>query len=76
MKEIYKEIALKTGGSHYPEVGGQLLEQFADELVRSCAKLIESHADSLSAYKFNDKASTAKTCAGIILEHFGLKDTQ
>lgn len=30
-------VALQVGGAHYPEVGGELLEKFATELVRQCA---------------------------------------
>ena len=39
MNKRIKEIALQAGGSHYPEVGGQLLEQFAEILVRECADI-------------------------------------
>lgn len=39
--KIYEELALQTGGSHYPEVGGKLLEQFADLLVKECIKVVE-----------------------------------
>lgn len=41
-KELFKEIALQAGGSHYPEVGGQLLNQFADLLLAEVIKTIES----------------------------------
>ena len=41
MKSVYKELALQAGGSHYPEVGGDLLEKFADLLVSECVKAIE-----------------------------------
>lgn len=39
------ELALEAGGSHYPEVGGAMLEQFAELLIRECANiaLTESH---------------------------------
>jgi hypothetical protein len=33
------DIALATGGSHYPGVGGELLEKFATELVKQCAEI-------------------------------------
>jgi hypothetical protein len=42
MKDIYKEIALQAGGSHYPEVGGELLEKFADLLLKEVIKTVES----------------------------------
>lgn len=41
MKSIYKELALQAGGSHYPEVGGELLEKFANLLVKECIKAVE-----------------------------------
>jgi hypothetical protein len=39
------ELALEAGGSHYPETGGQLLEKFAELVVRECANIAvtESH---------------------------------
>ena len=42
MKDIYKEIALQAGGSHYPEVGGELLGKFADLLLKEVIKTVES----------------------------------
>lgn len=41
MKDVYKEIALQAGGSHYPAVGGDLLQKFADLLVKECIKVVE-----------------------------------
>ena len=35
----FAELALEVGGSHYPDVGGRLLEQFAEKLVRECADI-------------------------------------
>lgn len=40
-KELFKEIALQAGGSHYPDVGGQTLNQFADLLLAEVIKTIE-----------------------------------
>ena len=42
MKDIYAKIALEVGGSHYPEVGGELLEKFADLLLKEVIKTVES----------------------------------
>lgn len=39
-KELFKELALQAGGSHYPEVGGSTLEKFAELLVKECIKTI------------------------------------
>ncbi len=41
-KELFKEIALQAGGSHYPNVGGATLNQFADLLLAEVIKTIES----------------------------------
>ena len=35
-----KELALQAGGSHYPEVGGELLQKFAELLIKDCAKQV------------------------------------
>jgi hypothetical protein len=40
------ELALATGGSHYPEVGGKLLEQFAEMIVRECADIAQREKDN------------------------------
>jgi hypothetical protein len=36
----FHDIALRVGGSHYPGVGGDLLEKFGEMVVReACQKL-------------------------------------
>ena len=35
------EIALHTGGSHYPDVGGELLEKYGEAIVRKCAEIAQ-----------------------------------
>jgi hypothetical protein len=40
MKDIYYNIALQVGGSHYPNVGGDLLEKFGDLLVQEILQTI------------------------------------
>jgi hypothetical protein len=37
----YHDIALATGGSHYPMVGGHLLEKFGDLLLESIFRQIQ-----------------------------------
>lgn len=37
-----KELALQAGGSHYPEVGGELLQKFAELLIKDCAKHVRN----------------------------------
>jgi hypothetical protein len=41
MKQKFKEIALQAGGSHYPDVGGDLLEKFGEMVVQECIDIIE-----------------------------------
>ena len=40
MKKKFKEIALQVGGSHYPDVGGELLEKFGEMVVQECIDII------------------------------------
>lgn len=42
MKQKIKEIALQAGGSHYPDVGGELLQQFADLLLAECIDAVNN----------------------------------
>ena len=46
MRKLIKEIALQTGGSHYPTVGGDLLEKFAEKIVKRCADIAHRYDDS------------------------------
>lgn len=46
MKPQIKQIALEVGGSHYPDVGGELLEKFAENVVRRCADIAHRYDDS------------------------------
>jgi hypothetical protein len=40
-KELFKEIALQAGGSHYPEVGGATLEKFAELLLERVIEVVQ-----------------------------------
>lgn len=46
MNTMIKEIALKVGGSHYPEVGGIYVEQFAKEIAKECIRTIQSDSSN------------------------------
>jgi hypothetical protein len=37
----FHEFALQTGGSHYPEVGGELLQKFGEMVVNECCQKLE-----------------------------------
>lgn len=58
-----KEIALQAGGSHYPEVGGETLEKFAELVVKECAELFPMTFTDEQYQRRIDKT---------ILKHFGL----
>jgi hypothetical protein len=45
MKKVIKQLALETGGSHYPAVGGDLLQRFSENLLTECYKQIQQSPD-------------------------------
>ena len=47
----FHDIALQVGGSHYPEVGGELLQKFGEEIVKECAKMAELKEQGYSDFK-------------------------
>ena len=63
MSPKIKELALRAGGSHYPEVGGETLEKFAELVVRECAALFPMTFTDEQYQRRIDKT---------ILKHFGL----
>lgn len=42
MNEKIKDIALQVGGSHYPDVGGELLEKFARKIIDECVVAVQN----------------------------------
>jgi hypothetical protein len=63
MNPKIKELALQAGGSHYPEVGGETLEKFAELVIRECAELFPMTFTDEQYQRRIDKT---------ILKHFGL----
>lgn len=59
MNQKIHDIALATGGSHYPQVGGQLLEQSILMTVRKCIELALANDDPFTAQD--------------IAQHFGIE---
>ena len=55
MKKVFEEIALQVGGSHYPDVGGDLLEKFGEMIVQKCIDIIESGDYRDSTYTTYDQ---------------------
>jgi hypothetical protein len=52
MKQPYHDIALAAGGSHYPTVGGRLLEQFGQLVAERCMALADAEAAERIAQEF------------------------
>jgi hypothetical protein len=52
MKQPFYDIALATGGSHYPDVGGRLLEQFGHLVVERCMALADAETARRIAQEF------------------------
>jgi len=55
MKQKVKEIALQVGGSHYPEVGGELLEKVVDLVVAECIDAVKNTDTRHIVYTSYDK---------------------
>lgn len=73
MKEPYHRIALAVGGSHYPDVGGDLLERFADALVKECLEVIAKtpvHC-AITTYDLGTVDCTINKTIELVSEHFG-----
>lgn len=56
MKEVFKELALQAGGSHYPTVGGALLEKFGELVVQKCIESVATTDVRDWTYTTYDKA--------------------
>jgi len=41
MNRKIKELALQTGGSHYPNVNSELLEMFANMIINECINAVK-----------------------------------
>ena len=61
-QKVY-EVALKTGGSFFPDTNTDLLQRYAENIVEECAKI----ANSESSYPYKDFGDKIRA-------HFGLKD--
>lgn len=64
MTKIVHDIALSVGGSHYPEVGGELLQKFTVEVIKECAMVIRNLPNEY-ALEFD-----RENCAKAIEDHF------
>ena len=64
MRDKIKEIALQVGGSHYPDVGGELLQKFSDSLIEECIKAIRETPNHrcLTYYEVANAEDTKEEC--------------
>jgi hypothetical protein len=64
MKDKIKEIALQVGGSHYPAVGGDLLQKFADTLIAECIKAVDQTPNHhcVTTWEVNFSETTKLEC--------------
>lgn len=60
------DIALQVGGSHYPTVGGELLQRFGEEVVKECAKIAELKEQGSAEFDHNTSVGW------YIKQHFGI----
>ena len=72
-KKIY-QIALQTGGSHYPNVGGELLEQFALKVINECIVAVQntSRQHGATTYDVGVIDATIEKSVANILDTFEL----
>ena len=74
MKDVITEIALAVGGSHYPSVGGDLLQKFADALVKECIKIVEETPQhcAITTYDLGTVKCTIDKSVEQLKQHFDI----
>jgi hypothetical protein len=55
IKQEYFDLALQTGGSHYPGVGGQLLSTFGDMVAKECIRIALENGEMLTVYAIEQR---------------------
>ena len=55
IKPEYFDVALETGGSHYPGVGGELLSKFGDLVVKECITIALKNNDVYTAQEIEQR---------------------
>lgn len=74
MNEKIKHVALQVGGSHYPDVGGELLEKFARKIIDECIIAVQN-TNKHHAYTTFDLGmveATIEKSVAAILDRFKL----
>ena len=72
MKNKIKELALEAGGSTYPEVGGRILERFAELMLEECVIAIKN-TGTQCAYTTHDAGvvqCTIQKSVDALRDHF------
>lgn len=72
MHKRIHDLALQAGGSHYPDVGGNTLEKFAELIVRECADICMEMAAKCAGLEGD--GALAKDCAYWIKKDFGVEE--
>lgn len=52
MTPVFHDIALRAGGSHYPDVGGRSLEHFGRLVAERCRELADPETAERIAQEF------------------------
>lgn len=52
MKPVFYDMALQAGGSHYPSVGGRLLDHFGRLVTQRCMALADAKTAERIAQEF------------------------
>ena len=69
--EKIAELVLAHTGK---ELSPELIQELKRLVVSECTQLIDMHAKQLRKFNFVSNAQTAETCAGILKEHFKVKE--
>ena len=75
MKEKIREIALQAGGAHYPEVGGELLQKFADLLLQEAITVVANTPKHCAFTTFQESIveCTIEKSVETLKKHFDIK---
>lgn len=76
MKDSFKKIVDELGLQVNITLLEEQLESVCERVVLDCVELIDAHAQNMDKYNFEEKARTARSCAGMLLEHFNMKEKQ
>ena len=75
MNEKIKEIALKSGGSHYPNVNPQQLQLFAELIIKECIDAVEKgdcRNIVFTTFDRDQEAGVKQRCINSIKDRFGV----